>query len=267
MDNDFLASVKQEDEVQTESPVRTDEPAKETPTVPPADKKPEEAKPSQGGEHTPDANLPFHKHPRWVKTQEELAELRKYKTETQPRLETYEQMMARLSPKEENRPQSSIPEWFPKTGNQANDEAQYKQYLSYEAGVKAQIKQELLEDQTKEAKAKVAEEKKWTDWVTDSLQTLEDEGEKFDKNELQKTALEYLPSDENGNIDFRKALKIMRQLKAPQAIQREQQSDVRKRIADTAGAGSQRADSKPKQFQTQRSLRNKSWDNLVSETN
>lgn len=257
MEEAFLANVRQEDEVQT---VRTDEPVKETPAVPPADNQPEQDKPSQGGENTPDANLPFHKHPRWIKTQEELAELRKFKDEAAQRL------LDRTS-SQRDEAKTSIPDWFPKTGNQANDEAQYKQYLSYENGVKAQIKQELLEDQEKEARAKSEEEKKWTDWVNDSIQELEDEGQRFDKNELQKIALEYLPSDENGNIDFRKALKIMQQLKAPQVAQQQQQSDIRKKIADTAGAGNSRPESKPKQFQTQTSLRNKSWDNLVNETN
>lgn len=265
MENDFLANVPAEDEVIKESPAeKTDESAKETPTAPPAETKPEPAKPPQGGEHTPDENnLPFHKHPRWIKTQEELAELRKYRDDTKPRLETYEQMMSRLG--NQNQPKAQIPEWFPKSGNQQVDEQKYQEYLNYENGVKAQIKQELIEEQTREARQKAAEEKKWADWVNTSLEKLEDEGHKFDRNELQKVALEYLPTDLEGNIDFSKALKIMNQLKAQQVAVAEVKSDARKKLADTANASTQRAEKPPQKFQTTRSLRNQSWDALIRE--
>ncbi len=262
MADDFLANVKQEDEVITEAPAKTDEPAKETPAVPPADKTNKAAEPSQGGANTPEANVPFHKHPRWIKTQEELAELRKYRDESKTRLETYEQMMSRLG-KTEATSAVQIPEWFPKTGNQKADEQKYQEYLNYENGVKAQIKQELVEEQTKEATQKAAEEKKWTDWVNTSLDKLEDEGNKFDRNELQKVALEYLPTDLEGNIDFGKALKIMTQLKAQSVAVQEVKSDARKRLADTASGSNVRADKPAPKFETTRSLRNQSWDSLI----
>ncbi len=117
----------------------------------------------------------------------------------------------------------------------------------------------------KEAQAKSAEEKKWADWVNTSLDKLEDEGNKFDRNELQKVALEYLPTDLNGNIDFGKALKIMTQLKAHENAAQEVKSDARKRLADTANASANRAEKPAPKFQTAKSLRNQSWDSLVRE--
>ncbi len=262
MSEDFLANVQQEDAVITETPVRTDEQVKETPAVPPADETTKAAEPSQGGANTPDANVPFHKHPRWQKAQEELAELRKYRDEVKPRLETYEQMMSRMG-NQQTQSSVQIPDWFPKTGKQQEDEQRYQEYLNYENGVKAQIKQELVEEQTKEAQQKAAEEKKWSDWVTNSLEKLEDEGNKFDRNELQKTALEYLPTDLDGNIDFGKALKIMNQLHAQSDAVAEVKSDARKRLADTANTSANRAEKAPQKFQTAKSLRNQSWDSLI----
>lgn len=265
MENDFLANLQEDGEKGEQafdsSLSNSEGQVKETPAVPPADETTKAAEPSQGGDNTPEANMPFHKHPRWVKTQEELAELRRYKTDTDTRLKTYEEVMSKF-----NQPtQSKIPEWFPKTGNQQADDQKYQEYLNYENGVKAQIKQELIEEQTKEATQKAAEEKKWADWVNTSLEKLEDEGNRFDRNELQKVALEYLPTDMEGNIDFGKALRIMNQLKSQQTAVAEVKSDARKRLADTASGSSSRADKAPAKFQTTQSLRGKSWDNMISE--
>ena len=267
MAEDFLANV-QEDGEKGEQAFSSDlsnqdGQVKETPAVPPADETTKVDKPSQGGVNTPDANVPFHKHPRWAKAQEELAELRKYRSETDTRLKTYEEVMSKFNQPAQS--QVQIPDWFPKTGNAQEDGKKYQEYLNYENGVKAQIKQELVEEQTKEATQKAAEEKKWSDWVNTSLEKLEDDGNKFDRNELQKVALEYLPTDLEGNIDFGKALKIMNQLKQQQTAVQEVKSDARKRLADTASGSNSRGESAPKKFQTAQSLRNKSWDSLISE--
>lgn len=265
MENDFLANLQEDGEKGEQafdsSLSNSEGQVKETPAVPPADETTKAAEPSQGGDNTPEANMPFHKHPRWVKTQEELARLREFESSAKTKLETYEQVMSKF-----NQPtQSKIPEWFPKSGNQAADDQKYQEYLNYENGVKAQIKQELIEEQTKEATQKAAEEKKWSDWVNDSLEKLEDEGNRFDRNELQKVALEYLPTDMEGNIDFGKALKIMNQLKSQQVAVQQVKSDARKQLADTASGSSSRADKAPAKFQTTQSLRGKSWDNMISE--
>lgn len=266
---DFTANVEQEGvigEKAFERPESIEE--KETPAAAPTETKPED-KPSQGGENAPVVTKPQltsrqqREQSRWEKAQKELQELREYKSQTQPRLETYEQMMNRLGEKKDEST-VSIPEWFPKTGNKQKDEEQYKQYLSYEAGVKAQIKQELLQDQTAEAKAKVAEEEKWTNWVEDSLDALEDKGLKFDRRELQSVALRFLPSDENGNIDFQRAYEIMTELKktAPPV-----QNTARKEIGSLSTTTKQSSEQKKPQFETQATLRNRSFDQLIRETN
>lgn len=266
MENDFLASVQHEEGTEVlkdSSSPKTDEVVKETPATPPVENITKTDKPSQGGGNTLDENLPFHKHPRWKATQDELDRLRRFEADAKPRLETYEQMMSRLGQTNQSSSTVQIPEWFPKTGNQKEDERQYQQYLNYESGVKAQIKQELIDEQIREQQQKQAEEKKWTDWVNTSLDKLEDEGQKFDRNELQKIALEYLPTDLDGNIDFGKALKIMNQLKVQERIEAENKSDARKRLADTANASTQRADKPVAKVQTSQSLRNQSWDALI----
>jgi hypothetical protein len=258
---DFTASVEQEGKV-GESAFEPDAPIqKETESAAPTETKPED-KPSQGGESTPVGQKPQltprqqREESRWQKAQAELAELRKFKEEAAQKFLQYEKPAT-----------TQIPEWFPKSGNQQVDEQKYKEYLSYESGVKAQIKQELLEDQTREAKAKAEEEAKWTDWVNDSLDKLEDSGKKFDRNELQAIALKYLPSDEQGNIDFGKAYEIMTELKRVEAAAKVQKDTARKEIGSLATTSKSGAESAKPKFETQQSLRNRSFDQLIRETN
>lgn len=260
---DFTANIEQEGAIGEKAFERPEIQEKETPAATPAEQKPAE-KPSQGGDNTPDVNnRKQREESRWQKAQAELAELRKYKSDTQPRLETYQQTLDRLGTQKESVPQ--IPEWFPKSGNKQADEQKYKEYLSYESGVKAQIKQELLEDQTKEALEKAAEEEKWSSWVNDSLDKLEDDGLKFDRNELQAVALKFLPSDEDGNIDFRRAYEIMTELK--KTTPPVQNTQARKDIGALSTTTKQSSEQKKPQYETQRTLRNKSFDQLIRETN
>jgi hypothetical protein len=260
---DFSAAVEQEGEVGEKAFERPEQPEdKETPPVTPTENKPTE-KPSQGGDNTPVATSPSktltprqqREESRWQKAQEELRELRKWKEETATKLLEREPVA------------SAIPEWFPKSGNAQTDAQKYKEYLSYESGVKAQIKQDILEDQSREAQAKTAEAKKWSEWVEDSLDKLEDEGKTFDRKELQAVALKYLPSDKEGNIDFGKAYEIMTELKKVNTAPQAQRADARKRVGDLTNTSRSTAETAKPKFETQRSLRNRSFDQLIRETN
>lgn len=272
---DFSANLEQEGLIGEKAFERpTEETAKETPSATPTDTKPE-GKPSQGGENTNTPVVPQPPKPttsrqqreesRWQKAQEELARLRKYEADTKPRLETYEQMLSRLG--KEDGATTQIPDWFPKTGNQKVDEQKYKEYLSYESGVKAQIKQELLEEQSQEAQRKSEEQEKWKNWVNESLDKLEDSGKVFDRNELQAIALKYLPSDAEGNIDFGKAYEIMTELKKVQVTSTVERSEARKKIGDLTNTSKQTSEQAKPKFETQRSLRNRSFDQLIRESN
>ena len=117
---DFTASVEQEGRVGEKAFEPDEQPKeKETPSAAPTEKELAE-KPSQGGDNT-SAEKPQltprqqREESRWQKAQTELAELRKFRDDAKPRLETYEQMMSRLG--KENESTVQIPEWFPKSGN------------------------------------------------------------------------------------------------------------------------------------------------------
>lgn len=241
-----------------------EESQKETETAPPADEQTKTTEPSQDGVSSPDENkLPFHKHPRWIKTQQELSQLREYKASTEPRLQTYEQVIAKMAPSETAKKSlPPMPDWF--TAVYGNNEEMWAKQVEFFDGLKAQARQEFLNEQVQREQQAQAESDRWTGWVKDSLQNLKDEGLRFDDNELQKVALDYLPTDLDGNIDFRKAYDIMNKLNEVKNAPQKEKVEAKKQIADMT-MGKSKAEKPKEQFQTAQSLRNQSWDKLIRE--
>ena len=79
-----------------------------------------------------------------------------------------------------------------------------------------------------EQEQKTKESEYWNNWVGDQVQSLKDEGLKFDKNELMKVMYDYKPTDDEGNLDFRKGYEIMEVLKKKDP----EKTEARKKIAD-----------------------------------
>ena len=103
-------------------------------------------------------------------------------------------------------------------------------------------------------------QKKEDEWVDKEIKKLEEEGLKFDRNELLKTALDYLPSDENGNISFQKAYNIMKATKpvsAPSKVVEE-----KKKVADMTLSKSN-ATEEQKDYKTSEDFRGKSISDLL----
>lgn len=271
---DFAANLQQEGEpalgdkafegLGTPPEQKTEEEVKETPPTPPVEKETKTEQPPQEGDNTLDENkLPFHKHPRWIKTQEELRQLKEYKASTEPRIQTYESVIAKMAPTETaKRSLPPMPEWF--TAVYGKNEDMWGKQVEFFDGLKAQARQEFIDEQIKQNNEAKAENERWTGWVKDSLQSLHDDGLEFDENELQKVALDYLPTDLEGNIDFRKAYEIMNKLKSVEQAPQKEKTEARKQIADMT-IGKSRAEKPKEQFQTSNSLRNQSWDKLIRE--
>jgi len=197
----FLAELPSDGQSPYEEPkVEKEQEEKETPAVSPAESKPEEkAQPSQEGENIPDENnLPFHKHPRWKALQEER------KTDRQL-IESLQQKLNEVQPKVQAT--SALPQWF--VNMYGEDQALFQQFQQQETERINAIKESVVKEIEAKEKAKVEAQSKWEKWVDDQIGTLVEEGKKFDKNELFAVLNQYRPTDEQGNLDFRKGYELL----------------------------------------------------------
>lgn len=209
----FLADIKQDGEPAfKEGSVAPDDTGKETP-APPAETpgteaKPEEkgeAAPSQEGAKAPDEEVPFHKHPRWIAKNRELHELR----EKVERLEKAEHEPA--PPKETT---ATLPSWWVSLyGNTEESANAYQQYEQYESSRQADIKKQILEEQRQQEAKQKEEVERWNTYIDDQIESLREQGKKFDRNKLLKVVDDYSPRDKDGNIvtliSFDKAYEIL----------------------------------------------------------
>ena len=226
MENEFLASLQPEGLI-TETPAELEKEEKEAPPESPADNKPKEEQPAPPAEEVkgespkegvePEVFHAFHEHPRWIAMQEELKELREFREQAAPLLEE--------KPSEKS---AEVPRWF-ETAFGRNEEL-WSEYSRYNTEERNKVRNEVLEEVRQQEAQRLTEQKESDKWVEAGIKELEAEGLKFDRNELMKTALDYLPSDEKGNISIRKSYDILRATKAqPQA---NPSTDKKKQVAD-----------------------------------
>ncbi|MEK7091758.1 MAG: hypothetical protein AAB900_02095 [Patescibacteria group bacterium] len=257
--NDFLANLQKEGEI-----TPNEEEEKETLPEPPADKKPEdiesqpeEEKPKGEDElkETPEEGEPavfqaFHKHPRWQAVQEELKELREFRETASPLLEDIKKSKSETE---------TIPAWFSELYGE--NEAAWNKYHDYDTEQRANLRKEIMDEISQQSTKSAEEQKKNDKWVEDELTTLESEGLKFNRNELMKVALEYLPTDNKGNISFRKALDIYEKTKPKEE---KPNADAKKKIAaETMQKGKPNEDIKD--YKTSHDLVGKSFRDLIPE--
>lgn len=233
-----------------------------TTTDSPAEKEEEKENPSQEGDESDESedntedtkddntsdetNIPFHKHPRWKKMKQELDELRTLK-------ESLNQKTTEDAPRAKEDEDTSLPQWvLDLTGGQVTPEAQqfYKNYLKENNSMRKSLKDEVLKEIQSEQTQQQAEEAKWNKWIDDEVERLEDDGHKFNKNELLKVANEFQPVDSKGNISLDKALQIL-QL---QKVKKDEGVEARKKIAGENKKGGGQEET-PKTF-TPHMLRN-----------
>lgn len=224
------AGIQQEGGVEP-APQEPDEQEKKTPASSPEEKKTEAAAPPSEGVNTPDENnVPFHKHPRWKEMHEktkrqdaELAELREFKQRAAQDLEKFKPFL-------ENQKQVEVPKWF--SDLYGNNVEAYKEYAKREAEQEKtrieRVKEELRQESLRAAEEKNKESEYWNNWLDTSLNELESQGKKFDKNELIKFALEYQPTNANGIIDLGKAYDLLQKVKAAEVSKK---TEVKKVIA------------------------------------
>lgn len=207
-------------------------------------------KTKEEGGNTPEDNIPFHKHPRWIEREEELKALRE-------RDEVYEREIAELKALSIKNEPVNVPEWFKELYGE--NETAYQKYLEHEQVRTEEIKKKVIEEQEQKVKQQQDETEKWNKWVSSEYDKLESEGYKFDRDKFAKVMLDYMPTDEQNNLDFKKGYKIYEALepKPNPAI-----SEARKQLADTV-TGGQQGEKKSKDYMTPSDLRNKSWGNIA----
>jgi hypothetical protein len=247
--NDILADVKVEgkdtfDNLTQEKDTLTESlPAKE----------PEAVKPEEG-ESTPEKDIPFHKHPRWIEREREAEELRAKVEEDQriiAELKSFKEEIAQKLPHD-----SVVPDWFQEL--YGNNQVAWQKYSEYDKQQREQIKRDIIAEQ-EQARSQIAEESnRWNKWVDTEIDKLSSDGAKFDKNKLIKVMLDYRPTDENNNFDFKAGLKIYQALEGND----NSASQARKELADTTTRSSSRGEPKKKDYMTPADLRNRSWMSL-----
>jgi hypothetical protein len=189
--------------------------------------------PSRKGEEdstSSEDKTPFHKHPRWIKTQETLNE---YKA----RIEDFEKKFAEVESKNKT---VELPQWW-KDAYGDTDDAK-KRYGEYETATQAErdrLKQEVKDDLKKEVEQETTEGKQGEEYVDEQLAEMSDEGLKFDRNGLLKFMVDFQEEfgagsllDKEGNYDFRKALAMKNRMEPNEP---DESSETKKRLASQAG--------------------------------
>lgn len=203
-------------------------------------------------------DLPFHKHPRWKAINDKNKELE----ENNKRLELE---MAKISGKLEGigKPQEAeqtpIADWFVKL--YGADQELWEAYQVEENKREDSLKKRLLEEINKENQEKTAkqeqEEREAAEYINNSIQELKDSGEKFDTQKLRDVVLKYQPTDNNGNLDFKRGLEILKQIDKPNT---EKDTAKKELVSDTVK--NTKTVNNDVQAATTRMLRNKSFTSL-----
>ena len=138
--------------------------------------------------------------------------------------------------------------------------------------LKEEIKREQIQEQL-EAQRKEKEQKEyWTKWTNDRLSEVEKEfnvdfkSDENKKNELSKVMLDYSPTDEQGNLDYRKGMKILNELSRVKEVEETQKTQVKKNIAD-ASVSKETSTQSNRGFVTSNDIRGRDWRSFVDKDN
>lgn len=139
-----------------------------------------------------------------------------------------------------------------------------RKFKSYEDNLKEQIKQELIQDQLNAQKKEQEEKEHWMNWTKERLAEVESEfkvdftKDQNTKNELSKIMIDYSPTDEQGNLDYKKGMKILTELKKVQLQEESQKTQIKKVVADATVSKETSTDDK-KTFMTANDFRGRGW--------
>lgn len=201
-------------------------------------------------------NVPFNKHPQWIRQQSEMAELRQRNEQMSAYLQQIpgylDSMRQQLTSRE-----APIPDWFREL--YGDSPKAWQLYQQREAQMYQQVQQNVLQSIAQQQQYGEQVTTYWNGQVENEFQKLEQSGKQFDREELKAVLLNYRPVGDDGLLDFSKAYDILEAQKA-KATQLAQ-GEARKKIA-AATAPTPAGESKAKDYTTTAEIRNKNWHSL-----
>jgi uncharacterized protein involved in type VI secretion and phage assembly len=126
----------------------------------------------------------------------------------------------------------------------------------------------MVQDQLNAQKKEQSEKEHWANWTNERLSEVEKEfnvnfkTDESKKNELSKIMLDYSPTDEQGNLDYRKGMKILTELSKVKETEKNSSTQVKKNIAD-ATVSKETSTQQNKGFVTSNDIRGKDWRSFV----
>jgi hypothetical protein len=246
--NEVFADAKQEGDTDPFAALETETPAESQPEQEP-EAVPEPAPAAQPVED--DENSPFHI--RWKQREQNLRE--ELELSFQTRLE--QTLEERLAPLQHQNTEVVVPEWFQEL--YGDNVSAYLKYEEYHGGERERIKQEAIEELSRQQQEAVAETEHWNNWVESGFASLEATGKTFNRRELTQFMLDNPITDIEGNFDFQKSYALFERLNA--APVNTAHSAARKQIA-AATTRTVQGERTTKDYMTPNDLRNVSWNSL-----
>lgn len=287
MADQSTANIQQEDDGKAEdldqlfgalpnTPAEKDDSETENSEAPPAEPKPDEKPPSQGGgESTPDDDsIPLHKHPRWVAREEahkddirrrdeklaaqerEIAALNEFKARADQRFQEMDRVGSHVPVGT-----TDIPGWFAEAFG--DNQELHKKFLAYSAGERQRIKEEVLGEIHRQEEQEQESLRKTEEWVNAQVDGLTREGKQFDRNAFMLYAREHpIFTTDGTQLDFRRIYDLFEKEQRLSGEEEHRKTEAKKKtaVATTSTPGGEQ---KPKQHYTSKDVRNKSWRELM----
>lgn len=157
----------------------------------------------EGGEIPKDLNnkTALHKEARFKRVIEERNRLRRELEDARKTQQERPQTATKSAP------DGKRPTWFTKFYGEGPEADDAWEGLNQLAESKKDAAIEAMKQEQRQASQ---ESERWNGWVAEQVEALEDEGESFDRNALFKVMDEFRPTDDEGNLDFRRGLELMR---------------------------------------------------------
>lgn len=175
--------------------------------------------------------LPFHKHPRFKAITTENRELKARLDELS---QTVQESLANVAQPTEG---VKVPDWFALAYGD-NPEA-YQALQQFEQAREQELKQSILKEIAEEKTQKKQQDNAIKEFIDTEINTLKDEGNSFDANELKKIVLDNKLFDADGKLNFRAGLML---LKASKPDKTSVKKEVANLTAPTSGGTTARAD-------------------------